>query len=395
MKKNTSLYLAVGLIVLLAIIILIFGLFFLNDKDPRETFNTFYLRFNQVSTLTLDDPVKVNGVKLGKVEDIYLSGHRVLVRIRLRTDVQIPKNSEVRVQNIGIMGERQIGMILGDTLVYFAPNDTIEGLFDAGIAEALGLAGELFDSTKVLIQTVKMIMDSTVAAPEFQVQFKGLVKNAERLEDRLLVMVNETDPQLKRSLRSLNDATTKVNNLLDSAQAPIQGLLTESQGLMKNADGVIGELDTVTKRLLVLTEKLQSKDNTVGILLNDHELHDELVRTVESADSLFRIILQDGLDINVDFFWGPMIIKSIPVTNKLGVHARPAGMIVNVTGRAKSDVTIVYDGTRANAKSILNVMMLAITPGSNVQFEVSGEDEQDIMVQLEQLFHDNFNEEAN
>jgi len=302
MKKNTSLYLAVGLIVLLAIIILVFGLFFLNDKDPRETFNTFYLRFNQVSTLTLDDPVKVNGVKLGKVEDIYLSGHRVLVRIRLRTDVKIPKNSEVRVQNIGIMGERQIGMVLGDTLAYFVPNDTIEGHFDAGIAEALGLAGELFDSTKVLIQTVKMVMDSTVAAPEFQTQFKGLVKNAAHLEDRLLVMVNETDPQLKRSLRSLNAATTKVNTLLDSSQAPIQGLLTQSQGLIKNADGVIGKLDTVTKRLLVLTEKLQSKDNTAGILLNDHELHDELVRTVESADSLFRIILQDGLDINVDFF---------------------------------------------------------------------------------------------
>ncbi len=302
MKKNTSLYLAVGLIVLLAIIILIFGLFFLNDKDPRETFNSFYLRFNQVSTLTLDDPVKVNGVKLGKVEDIYLSGHRVLVRIRLRTDVKIPKNSEIRVQNIGIMGERQIGMVLGDTLSCYAPGDTIDGRFDAGIAEALGLAGELFDSTKVLIQTVKLVMDSTVAAPEFQNQFKSLVHKAEGLEDRLLVMVNETDPQLKRSLRSLNEATTKVNSLLDSSSLPIQNLMTESKGLIKNADNVVGQLDTVTKRLLVLTEKLQSRDNTAGILLNDRKLHDELVRTVGSADSLFRIILQDGLDINVDFF---------------------------------------------------------------------------------------------
>lgn len=71
MKKNTSLYLAVGLVVLLAIIILIFGLFFLNDKDPREVFDTYFLRFPQVSTLTLDDPVKINGVKLGKVEDIH------------------------------------------------------------------------------------------------------------------------------------------------------------------------------------------------------------------------------------------------------------------------------------------------------------------------------------
>ena len=106
MKKNTSLYLAVGLVVLLAIIILIFGLFFLNDKDPREVFDTYFLRFPQVSTLTLDDPVKINGVKLGKVEDIHLAGTKVLVVVRIRNDVRIPVGSEIRVQNIGIMGER-------------------------------------------------------------------------------------------------------------------------------------------------------------------------------------------------------------------------------------------------------------------------------------------------
>ena len=97
MKKYSALYFSVGLVVLLAIVILVFGMFFLNEKDPRETFNTFYLRFTQVSTLVLDDPVKVNGVKMGKVEDISLAGHRVVVRIRLRTDVKIPKDSEIRL----------------------------------------------------------------------------------------------------------------------------------------------------------------------------------------------------------------------------------------------------------------------------------------------------------
>ncbi|MCF0225661.1 MAG: MCE family protein, partial [Fibrobacter sp.] len=155
MKKYSALYFSVGLVVLLAIVILVFGVFFLNEKDPRETFNTFYLRFSQVSTLVIDDPVKVNGVKLGKVETIELAGHRVVVKVRLRTDVKIPKDSEIRVQNIGIMGERQIGIILGDSSSYFAPEDTINGQFDAGIAEALGLAGEVCDSTKILLESVK------------------------------------------------------------------------------------------------------------------------------------------------------------------------------------------------------------------------------------------------
>lgn len=66
MKKNTALYFSVGLVVLLAIFILIFGMFFLNEKDLRETFDVYHLRFTQVSTLVLDDPVKINGVKLGR-----------------------------------------------------------------------------------------------------------------------------------------------------------------------------------------------------------------------------------------------------------------------------------------------------------------------------------------
>lgn len=302
MKKNIGLYLAVGLVVLLAIIILIFGLFFLNDKDPREVFDTYYLRFPQVSTLTLDDPVKINGVKLGKVEDIYLSGHRVLVVVRIRNDVRIPVGSEIRVQNIGIMGERQIGIILCDSSENYSPNDTIDGQFDAGIAEALGLAGEIIDSTKTLITSVHQVMDSTIANPEFRTKFRTMMDKAENLEDRLAKMLKDTDPQIKSSLNNLNMATVKVNALLDTVKAPVSGLLADAWNLMQDAGGILVKLDSVTNRLTLLTSKLQSTDNTAGILLNDRTLHDDLVQTLHSADSLFQIILQDGLDINVDFF---------------------------------------------------------------------------------------------
>ena len=302
MKKNSALYFSVGLVVLLAIVILVFGMFFLNEKDPRETFNTFYLRFTQVSTLVLDDPVKVNGVKMGKVEDISLAGHRVVVRIRLRTDVKIPKDSEIRVQNIGIMGERQIGMILGDAETYWAPNDTINGQFDAGIAEALGLAGEVCDSTKVLLESVKAALNGTIASPDFQDRFKVILAKAESLEDRLMTMVNTTDPQLKKSLASLNEVMGKVDALVDGVKPPLDGLFANADKVIGNADGLVGELEGVTKHLDELIAKVQSKDNTVGVLLSDRKLHDDLVKTVHSADSLFRVILHDGLDVNVDFF---------------------------------------------------------------------------------------------
>ena len=302
MKKNSALYFSVGLVVLLAVVILVFGMFFLNEKDPRETFNTFYLRFSQVSTLVLDDPVKVNGVKMGKVEDISLAGHRVVVRIRLRTDVKIPKDSEVRVQNIGIMGERQIGMILGDAETYWAPGDTINGQFDAGIAEALGLAGEVCDSTKVLLESVKEALNGTIANPDFQERFRTILAKAESLEDRLMTMVNTTDPQIKKSLNGLNEVMGKVETLVEGVKPPMDNLFANADKVVGNADHLVSELEGVTKHLDELIAKVQSKDNTVGILLSDRALHDDLVKTIHSADSLFRVILHDGLDINVDIF---------------------------------------------------------------------------------------------
>lgn len=302
MKKNSALYFSVGLVVVLAVIILVFGIFFLNEKDPRETFDIYHLRFTQVSTLVLDDPVKVNGVKLGKVESIELAGHRVVVTIRLKSGVKIPKDSEIRVQNIGIMGERQIGMILGDSEEYYAPGDTVTGQFDAGIAEALGLAGEVCDSTKVLLESVKKALDGTIANPDFQDRFKVLLNKAEGLEDRLMTMVNSVDPQIKTSLVNLNKVTVKVNALVDSVKSPMDSLFAGTDKVMTDAKGLIGELEGVTKHLDELIAKVQSKENTVGILLNDRKLHDDMIKTVHSADSLFRIILEDGLDINVDFF---------------------------------------------------------------------------------------------
>lgn len=88
-----------------------------------------------------------------------------------------------------------------------------------------------------------------------------------------------------------------------------------------------------------------------------------------------------------------MIKKKLRVKNRLGVHARPAGDIVDITSRSASEIIMSFDNTKANAKSILNVMMLAIPPEAEVEVEINGEDEKETMVALEKLFNDRFNED--
>jgi phosphocarrier protein HPr len=89
-----------------------------------------------------------------------------------------------------------------------------------------------------------------------------------------------------------------------------------------------------------------------------------------------------------------MIQRKILIDNKLGIHARPAGMIVDITSRAASDVFISYEGTKANAKSILNVMMLAVEPGAEIEVQIEGDDEQQVLDKLIQLVKDKFHEEG-
>jgi len=302
MKKDAMLYFIVGLVIVIAAVILVFGIFFLNDNDPRETYETYHLRFSQVSTLAQDDPVKVNGVKLGRVEKIALHQNRVIVRISVRNDVKIPVDSDIRVQNIGLLGERQIGVVLGDSPKTFSAKDTIPGFFDAGIAEVMGMAGEVLDSAKIIMNIAHLLLDSTIATQDFKDRFRRILEKAEDLEDRAIGLVQKADPALQGSLSGLSVATKNLNAILDENRAPLKNLVTDANGLMGKTNTLVNGADTTIQRLLILTDKLQSKNNTLGILLNDRKLHDDLATTIKSADSLFRLIIKDGLDVNIDFF---------------------------------------------------------------------------------------------
>ncbi|MGL1933638.1 MAG: HPr family phosphocarrier protein [Fibrobacterales bacterium] len=88
-----------------------------------------------------------------------------------------------------------------------------------------------------------------------------------------------------------------------------------------------------------------------------------------------------------------MMKETLIVQNKLGIHARPASMIVDVTSRSIGEVFFNYNNTRVNAKSILNIMMLAIEPGAVIDVELDGENQEETFANLQKIFKDKFNED--
>lgn len=84
--------------------------------------------------------------------------------------------------------------------------------------------------------------------------------------------------------------------------------------------------------------------------------------------------------------------KELLVQNKMGIHARPAAMIVRITNKFKAEVFVEKEGEQVNGKSIMGLMMLAAGRGSKVKFLVSGPDAEQMLTELEALFAKKFDE---
>jgi phosphocarrier protein HPr len=88
-----------------------------------------------------------------------------------------------------------------------------------------------------------------------------------------------------------------------------------------------------------------------------------------------------------------MISKEFTITNKNGLHARPAALLIKAAGKFKSEIHISKDGYEVNGKSIMGVMTLAAETGSTIKVVTDGSDETQAMQAIEELIENKFYEE--
>lgn len=87
-----------------------------------------------------------------------------------------------------------------------------------------------------------------------------------------------------------------------------------------------------------------------------------------------------------------MLRKKVEIINKLGLHARAAAKFVSTAGRFESQIEVMHKDRCVNGKSIMGVMMLAASKGSEIELIVSGADQDAAMQALIQLIDQKFNE---
>ena len=305
MQKN-KIELIVGGTIFIALFILIAGVLWLKGALVMNKMAHYSVLFPNVGTLQQGDPVMVNGVKKGTVATIGLQDARVAVTIDLDKDVVLTDACRITVQNIGLMGERMVGIQLVQTGKIIPPNGKnkdqivpVEGYFDTGIAEAMGMIGTVLSDVRTLIKNIDWIVDGTVGDTSFFKQFKRIVSRLETVTGAVEALVADNRPSIDRSVAAIERVTAEVNGLVDTNKRHINALIADGALLGSKAVVVATKIDSLTSSLETIVTHLNKGEGTAGLLLKDEKFYYDLKKTVVDLDTFITTANRKGIKLHI------------------------------------------------------------------------------------------------
>ncbi|MBL8029093.1 MAG: MCE family protein [Fibrobacteres bacterium] len=292
----------VGLVITASIAILIFGIMYLKEYSFGKETRILTVSFVDIGTLTDGDPVKINGVKTGKVVKNTLKEGHVLVDMEIDGSVQIPDDSRVTIQNVGIMGERMIGIRMGSSKTMAEPGKPLQGYFDSGIAEAMGMLGDVFGDAQKLVKEIGVLMDETVANEEFIRTFKSITERLDRLTIAIDRMVVGNEAAVNTIVKDLKTTTGDVQSLMANNKSKIDGIVNDFSTTADKASKLTAQGEKIAERVDLLLAKINNDSSVVNKLLKDQQLYGMLKSTMQEADSLLKTINKTGkLKVKIGF----------------------------------------------------------------------------------------------
>jgi phospholipid/cholesterol/gamma-HCH transport system substrate-binding protein len=307
--KKTNMDLVVGGSILVALFILIAGVLWLKDVSVTRKLVTYTALFPNVGTLQLGDPVMANGVTKGNVLSIELRGSQVAVVIEVDKSLNLTDSCRIIVQNIGLMGERGIGIQLsskGTTFHPSAKSDTtfIPGYFDTGIAEAMGMLGEVLGEVQTLVKNANAVVNSTVGDTSFLKVFDKLVIRLDSISEITENILQKNQPLLNNSIQNINTVTSELKSLLNRSSSNIDTIVQNGAALTSYALIVANRIDTLAVSVQNVVDQVDSGKGSIGMLMKDEQFYRDLKATVGDLDTLINEVKYDALKLRVKIGFG-------------------------------------------------------------------------------------------
>ena len=280
----------VGALTAIAITVLILGFNFLKGKSARG--KEVFAVFPNVEKLVVSNPVKINGLQVGKVTDLQeidknMSG--ILVTLTLTKDLNIPKNS-VAVLNAELLGSGEVNIHLGNGSNYVREGDTIRTERVLGLTDRFqkSLDPAIDNINKTLLSLDEVLQKlNTILDPNTRNNLQGIIANLAMSSRSLEQLLNTESGMLAKSIGNLNVITSNFARngpKIDSTFTNLQ-IATDKLSKAKIAEA-IESMQRTMARLEAGIAKIDSKEGTVGLLLNDRKLYDQILQTNRSLTTL-------------------------------------------------------------------------------------------------------------
>ena len=272
----------VGLVILAAIALLIYGIIWIRGTRIGQKTYPVAVVFSNVGSLSAGDPVSVSGVLKGKVKKIELYKGDVLVHFTLERDVILKKDARFTVMNIGLMGERFVAVETGksDTLLPLTPYP--HGFYDTGIPEVMGMMGRMMDEVKQLVEALR----GSIASPGYLNKLTSIVEQAEETSKRLNRMLAKNEGKVNTAFDDLSRAASQLKTTIaknaESFDSTLNNLHTASQKITPLVEG----LDSLRLSFRRISEQIEKQEGTLGKLVFDRTLYDQMRKTTRDLDSL-------------------------------------------------------------------------------------------------------------
>jgi phospholipid/cholesterol/gamma-HCH transport system substrate-binding protein len=277
----------VGILAIAAIVVLVLGFNFLKGQNVFSRPPVIYARFADVGGLEKSNQVKINGLPVGTVYNIKQADkevNNIIVELHLTRDVEIPKNS-IAFIDAGLLNSAFINIEKGDQHAYLKSGDTITTRLDKGllgsiqtqVAPTLTRVNETLDSLKFILGSINAVFD-----PNTKNNLQTVIANLAISTANLQQLLNAQTGQLAQALANINAVSANLAKNNDAISSSIRNVeVTTSKLANANIEGTVSALQSAVLELKNTIANLNSKNGSLGLLMNDRELYDKLNKVTD------------------------------------------------------------------------------------------------------------------
>jgi phospholipid/cholesterol/gamma-HCH transport system substrate-binding protein len=282
----------IGALTSIALLLLILGFNFLKGKDLFEHSKKIYAIFKKVDGLELSNAVSIKGFEVGSVYAIQATNKDldgILVTISMKKDVNIPINS-VAIINTQLINSSNIVIQKGDDREFVQDGDTLETV-DKGnlLSEVQGSLNPVLKSLNSTLGSLDSLIQIVggLFNPAVKNNFTAIIGNLARSSASLQMMLNERTGSLAHSMVHLDSFTNNLANNNQRITATLDNL-EKTTAKLSNAkiDETLQSAQTAMNSLKDAINKINSQDGTMGLLLNNKKLYQNLENTTRSLNIL-------------------------------------------------------------------------------------------------------------